>query len=392
MRAALIVFAKEFIENLRDRRTVLTALVMGPLFGPLLFSAALQLSLDRGRLGADEAVELRVINGAAAPQLLRYLQSFGVEPQELQGGEAAARTAISSRNARVVLEIPEEFGSKLAAGDPAPLRLYADGSRSGDQRSVARVRALLSAWSQHLAGQRLQVRGLDPQLLMPVALQNIDVSTPAGRSLLLLGMLSFFIILSLLTGGMYLAIDTTVGERERGTLEPLLATPVRRESLLVGKLLATCSYMLLSMSLTTAALFVALGRIDMEQFGMSANLGPGTALALIGVTAPLIPLLGGAMTLVAAFTRSSREAQAWLGVLQLLPTLPLVFASLMNLAPSLRLMLVPSLSQHLLITQLLRGEAPDPLWLAASVGATLLAGLSVILLASRLYRRESLLV
>ncbi len=392
MKAALIVFAKEFLENLRDRRTVLTALVMGPLLGPLLFGAALQFSLDRGRLGADQSVELHVINGGAAANLLQYLHSYGVEAKELQGDEAAARAAIASRSARVVLEIPADFATRLAQAEPAPLRLYADGSRSSDQRSVARVRNLLAAWSQQTAGKRLQMRGLDPQLLTPLALQNIDVSTPAGRSLLLLGMLSFFLILSLLTGGMYLAIDTTVGERERGTLEPLLATPVRRESLLAGKLLATCSYMLLSMSLTTAALFLALGRIDMEQFGMSANLGPATALALIGVTAPLIPLLGGAMTLLAAFTRSSREAQAWLGVLQLLPTLPLVFASLMNLAPSLKLMLVPSLSQHLLITQLLRGETPDLLWLTTSVSATLLAGLVVIRLAARLYRRESLLV
>ena len=165
-----------------------------------------------------------------------------------------------------------------------------------------------------------------------------------------------------------------------------------REALLAGKLLATGAYMLLSMSLTTAALFVALGRIDMEQFGMSANLGAGTALTLIGLTAPLVPLLGGLMTLVAAFTRSAREAQAWLGVLQLLPTLPLVFASLMNLAPSLPLMTVPSLSQHLLITQVLRGETVEPLWLAVSIASTLLLGLIVVAFTARLYRRESILV
>ena len=369
MRAALIVFAKEFIENLRDRRTVLTALVMGPLFGPLLFSAVLQFSLDRSRLDAEERVAVKVINADIAPNLVAHLETAGLIVEEMEGGAAEARAAIDDRSAHVVLA-----------------------ESSGDQRYAARVRAGVAGWSQRLAAQRMLMRGLDPALLAPVALQNVDVSTPAGRSLLLLGMLSFFLILSLLTGGMYLAIDTTVGERERGTLEPLLATPVRRESLLTGKLLATGTYMLLSMSITTAALFFALGRIDMEQFGMRANLGPGTALALIAVTATLIPLLGGAMTLVAAFTRSAREAQAWLGVLQLLPTLPLLFASLMNLAPSLSLMAVPSLSQHLVITQLLRGEPLDPLWVGTSAGITLLAGLVVISLASRLYRRESLLV
>ena len=208
-----------------------------------------------------------------------------------------------------------------------------DNSRTSDARHVARIRTLIAQYGQQIATQRLTLRGVDPRLLAPVVLQNVDVSHPASRALLVLGMLSFFMVLSVLTGGIYLAMDTTVGERDRGTLEPLLATPVSREALLCGKLLATCTYMFLSLSLTTTALFVALGRLDLEQFGMSANLDVTTALGLIAVTAPLIPLLAALMTLVAAQARSTREAQAWLGVTQLVPTLPLVFASLMNLAP-----------------------------------------------------------
>lgn len=391
MRSALIVYAKEFLENLRDRRTVMTALLLGPLFGPLLFGAMLQFSLDRNRETVDQPFELAVINGAAAPNLLQALRAGGITVRDLAGGEPAAREAIARREAKVVLEVTADFGARLAAGRPAPLRLYSDSSRNSDQRYVARVRAVLAAHSQRLAAQRLSLRGVDPQLLAAVALQDVDVSTPAGRSLIVLGMLSFFLILSLLTGGMYLAIDTTVGERERGTLEPLLATPVPRESLLAGKLLATGTFMLLSMSITAAALFFILGRIDLEQYGMSGNLGPLTALATIGVTAPLAPLLAGLMTLVAAFTRSAREAQAWLSVLQLVPTVPLVFAGLLNLSPSLPLMAAPSLSQHLLITQLLRGEGVDPLWLAVSTGTTLALGALVVLAAARLYRREKLL-
>lgn len=389
--ALLTVFAKEFRENLRDRRTVLTALVFGPLFGPLFFAAMLQLSLDRSRVGADEALEVVVLHAERAPQLMAWLAGQRVTVTSRQGGEAEARAAIAARTARVVLEITEEYGAQLGAGRPAVLRLYADSSRTGDERYAQRLASLLARHAQQLASQRLALRGIDPQVVAPIAVQDIDVATPAGRALLVLGMLSFFIILSLLTGGMYLAIDTTVGERERGTLEALLATPVPRESLLLGKLAATCSYMLLSLTLTTSALCFALGRIDLAQFGMSANLGPGTAVRLIAVTAPLIPLLGAGMTLIAAWTRSAREAQAWLGVLQLVPTLPLVFASLMNLAASWPLMLVPSLSQHLLMTSVLRDEPLPPGWLALSVASALALGALVTLLAARIYRRESLL-
>lgn len=391
MKATLTVWAKEFLENLRDRRTVMTALLLGPLFGPLLFAGMLRFSLDHTRRGFDAPFELVVVNSAAAPNLVNVLTAGGLTVKDLPGGEAAARAAIASREAKVVLEVPADFGARLAEGRPAPLRLYSDGSRNGDARYVARVRLLIASWSQRIANQRLAARGVDPVLLSAVALQNVDVSTPEARSLLVLGMLSFFLILSLMTGGVYLAIDTTVGERERGTLEPLLATPVPRDSLLAGKMLATGSYMLLSMAITAVALFTVLGRLDLEQYGMSANLGPGTALATIGITAPLVPLLAGLMTLVAASARSLREAQAWLGILQLLPTVPLVFAGLMNLAPSLPLMAIPSLSQHLLITQLLRGEGIDARWLAVSVGVTLTLGILAVLSVARLYRRESVL-
>jgi sodium transport system permease protein len=387
----LAVFRKEFLENLRDRRTVMTALLFGPLFGPLFFSAMLQLSLDRTRIGADQTVEIAALHAERAPNLIAFLASRRVTVHPLVGGEDGARAAIASHRERVVLEITEDYAAQLGSGRPAVVRLYADSSRTGDERYSQRVAALLAAYSQQIAAQRLVLRGVDPRVASPLAVQDIDVATPAARAQLLLGMLSFFMILSLLTGGMYLAIDTTVGERERGTLEPLLAAPGPRESLLLGKLLATASYMLLSLSITTVALCIALGRIDLGQFGMSADLGVRTALALILITAPLVPLMAAAMTLIAAWTRSAREAQAWLGILQLVPTLPLVFASLLNLAASTPLMLVPSLSQHLLITRLLRGEALPMDWLATSVGASLLLGTLLVWAAARLYQRERLL-
>jgi sodium transport system permease protein len=291
----------------------------------------------------------------------------------------------------MVLAIPDGIGAQLQSGEPVGLTLYVDSSNADNQRYVGRLRQLIAQYSQGIVTQRLVLRGVDPLLLAPVVLQDVDVSTPASRAVLILGMLSFFLILALMTGGMYLAIDTTVGERERGTLEPLLATAASRESLLYGKMLATCTYMGLSLVLTACSFFFVLSRVDLEQIGMSGNLGPLTALQVIGVTAPLIPAAAALLTLVAAFTRSAREAQAWLSVTQLVPTLPLVFASMMNLAPTLKLMAVPSLSQHFLITRLLRAEEIQPVELGLSVGVSLLLGLVLVLAASRLYRREGLL-
>ncbi|MEP7314682.1 MAG: ABC transporter permease [Pseudomonadota bacterium] len=391
MRTIFVVFAKEFFENLRDRRTVLAALVFGPLFGPLMFGALLKFTIERNGRDFSETVTVAVVHAQTAPNLVAFLVSRGLVIENLDVDDEAARTTVRDRKARMVLSIPPEYPERLAAGAPAPLQLYIDASNNDNQRYVGRLRALLAEYTRGLASQRLILRGVDPLLLAPVALQDIDVSTPASRSVLVIGMLSFFLILALMSGGMYLAIDTTAGERERGTLEPLLTTAVARESLLYGKLLATGAYMLLSLVLTAGAFFIVLSRVGLEELGMSANLGPRTALAVVGVTAPLIPAAAALLTIVAAFTRSAREAQAWISIVQLVPTLPLVFAGMLNLAATNALMAVPSLSQHFLITRLLRAESLSLQQLAISIGATLAVGTVLVLAAGRLYRREGLL-
>src|SRR5437762_13429467 len=118
--------------------------------------------------------------------------------------------------------------------------------------------ALIEQYASLLARLRALARGIDPLTLTPVAIQDIDVATPASRSVLALGTLSYLVLLTMLMGGMYLAIDATAGERERGSLEPLLTVPVRREALMFGKILATCAYMTVSLTLTVAAFAIML--------------------------------------------------------------------------------------------------------------------------------------
>jgi sodium transport system permease protein len=208
---------------------------------------------------------------------------------------------------------------------------------------------------------------------------------------LALGTLSYLMLLTMLMGGVYLAIDTTAGERERGSLEPLLTVPVRRELLIFGKILATCAYMVLSLALTVTSFAIVLRFAGLERLGMSVNIGAGVVLALIASCLPLVPLGAAFMTIVAARTRTYREAQTWVGVLLLVPTLPLVFAGVTGMKPTLGLMAVPSLGQHFLILALLRDEALPRGYAAMSVLTTLALGALLLALAGRLYRREALL-
>jgi sodium transport system permease protein len=388
--AVLIVFAKEFRENLRDRRTLFTALILGPLLMPLLFAGALGLSLQRGAASGERALTLAVAHAERAPNLIAFLRQY-VEIVPVDYDAVGAREAVRAHRHAQVLAVSEDFAAHLEHGTPAPLMLYADGSDAAALGEVARVRSLLARYGEILAHLRIAVRGIDPLVLSPLAVQDIDVSTPATRSVLALGTLSYLMLLTMLMGGVYLAIDTTAGERERGSLEPLLTVPVRRELLIFGKILATCAYMVLSLALTVTSFAIVLRFAGLERLGMSVNIGPGVVLALIASCLPLVPLGAAFMTIVAARTRTYREAQTWVGVLLLVPTLPLVFAGVTGMKPTLALMAVPSLGQHFLILALLRDEALPRGYVAMSVLTTLALGALLLALAGRLYRREALL-
>jgi sodium transport system permease protein len=250
---------------------------------------------------------------------------------------------------------------------------------------------LIAAYGRRLAAQRLLVRGVDPSIVMPVTARDVDVATPASRAILVLGMTTYFILFSTLMGGLYLAIDTTAGERERGSLEPLLTLPVTRTKLVLGKVLATCAFMMLSLMLTLIAFAISLRWVPLEALGMTANFSPQVALMIFAVMAPFVPFGAGLMTVVGALTKSYREAQTWLGFVLLVPTLPIMFATINSLRGSLKVMPIPSLSQHLLATSLLRGETVDSVAVAISGASSLLLGAVLIGIAVRLYAREGVL-
>jgi len=389
--AILGVFRKEFRENLRDRRTLISALIFGPLFGPLLFGLTLSLSIERGTSEADKPVTLAVSHGERAPNLLAHLRQYGVEVEPVSYDDAAAREAVKEHSKPFVLTVPDDFASRFRSSRPAQLLLYVDSSDANNSKDVTRVRSILRQYGSVLAHLRVMTRGIDPLVLSPIVIHDVDLSTPASRSVLALGTLSYLMLLTMLMGGMYLAIDATAGERERGSLEPLLTVPVRREHLIYGKMLATCAFMTLSLSLTVSAFAIVLQFAGLERWGMSVNFGPLVALTVIVFCLPLVPLGAALMTIVAAFTRSYREAQTYLGLVLLVPTLPLVFAGVLGLRPTARLMAVPSLSQHFLITSLLRDEPISGTFLALSAGVTLAVGAVLVFVAGRLYHREALL-
>jgi len=385
------VMLKELRESLRDRRTLLTSLVLGPIFAPLFFILVLKLALSRSVASQDELAPVTVANAAAAPNLVQQLRESGLAVTLREGTDADIRGWIADEEGLVVLRVPENFAERFTKGQPAAVMVYADGSSSKAERHAARVHQAIAGYSATIGGLRLQARGVSPAIVQAVVSDSIDVSTPSARATLLLGMLSYVILLITLLGGLHLAIDATAGERERGSLEALLTVPAARERLIYGKIAAAAMMMVAALALVTAATAVALDYVPLETFGMSANFGPGVAWRVFLAVLPFALVGAALLTVVASFTKSYKEAQSWLGVVMLVPTVPIAIAGVLAVQPQAALMLVPSLSQHLVIQGLMRGDPLPASWMLLSAGSTLLLGILLAWLAGRLYRREAIL-
>ena len=391
MATLLTVFAKEVLDNFRDRRTLASALLMGPLFGPLLFAFVINISIEQSLSDADSTMQLPVIGAEHAPNLVRYLESRNIEVVEGPEDRNSAIESVKTGDIEIVVLIPAEFGQQLSDGIPAKVELISDQANQQADRDARRARNALRAYNQELAALRLVGRGVSPQVLQAVNIDDVDVSTPSGRAGILLGMMSYFFIFAMLMGGMYLAIDTTAGERERGSLEPLLSLPVTRDQLMLGKIAATCTFMSMSLMLSLWSFFVALKFMPLEQLGMTPNFGPAVVIAAFFVLAPFILLGAAIMTLVASFTKSYKEAQTWLSIVLIAPTLPILVVSILNVRAQLSFMFVPSLSQHLILVDMVKNEPLNLLHVAISVTSTLLFGVLLTWVCARLYRREGLL-
>lgn len=385
------VFLKEVTDNFRDRRTLMSALLMGPLFGPILFAFVINLSVKQSLSDASEPLNLPVIGSEHAPNLITYLESNNINIVDGPETREDAIDSVSNGDHDVVVVIPESFGENLADMIPATVEVITDQANRQAERETRRATRALQAYGQEIAVMRLSLRGVSPMVMRPLNIDEVDVSTPSGRSAILLGMLSYFFIFALLTGGMNLAIDATAGERERGSLEPLLCLPVKRDHLIFGKIFAACLFMAISLSLSLICFHFSLKFMPLQELGMTPNFGPLVVLLAFLLLAPFALVGASLMTLVASFTKSFKEAQTWVSVVLLAPTMPILVVSILMVRPSTALMFVPSLSQHLLLVGLIKNEPLNMLHVVVSVGGTLVVGALLTWVCARLYRREGLL-
>ena len=387
--AVLTVFLKEVRENLRDRRTLMSAFLTGPLLGPLLFVMLVSVQVNRELDKADQPLHVPVIGAQYAPNLVDALKEGGVVPEP---PVADPGLAVHKQDADVVLRIAADYGKAWRKGEPVQVEMFYDSSRQDTRSAVERVGKLVEAYARQQGAMRLVARGLSPGTAWPVQVARRDQATPQSRAVLLFAMLPYFFVITLFMGGMYLAIDLTAGERERQSLEPLFANPVARWKILVGKLAAICAFSLASLAITLLA-FALVGRlVPTEKLGMELDLGWHFAGCVLLLMLPLVLLLAALQTLVAAFAKSYREAQTYISLLMMVPLIPSALLAFLPIKAQAWMYAVPLLGQNLGIMQLLRGDGVTGEQLGLCLAGSLAAALLAVLVTIQLYRSEKLAI
>jgi sodium transport system permease protein len=376
-----IVFRKEFRENCRDRRT-LGLLALFTLMYPLMFGFILNKQIQRATGPEREGIVLAVVGAAQAPTLMAQLREKNITVKEVAAlDEPAIGELLRSKKAAALLRLSSKFGDNYAAMRPARAELWFD---SGADTNARRrdIEDVLQAYSSNVASARLLAHGVSPAALTPVQLQRYDTGTNASRSASIIGGMLGFLFFPAFFGGMSAAVDSTAGERERRSLEVLMAQPLGAAQLVAGKWLAAGLLGVIATVLGLTLGHVVLSWLPLEEIGLAWRVSwPSLALVVLA-SVPLGLFAAALQVAVAMNARSFKEAQTLVSVLMILPILPGVLVTMMELKTATWMYLVPSLSNQTLLREVAKGGTVDALPFVLTFASSAIPALLAALFAS----------
>jgi sodium transport system permease protein len=382
----IAILRKELLDTLRDRRTgtvtLLSAILAGPIFLLLIFN------LMASQAEHAREITLPVMGAEYAPAVIAFLQRQQVSVTK---APADYDTQIRRGNLDVVLIIDASFGKDVEQGKPGTVRLVFDRSRDRARPSIDQTESLLRGYNRLWGDQRLMLRGVTTSVANPLLIETADLATPQQSGALVLFLVAYYGLFASVMGGMAVALDTTAGERERQSLEPLLMTPARPAEIVVGKWLAVCAFDALVVTLTLTGFYLTLAFAPLPPVGVPFLFGAREFGRFLLVLVPMVLMLPAILLYVGSRARAYKEAQANVSVLLFVVSLiPLVQLFMQRKEPDW-LMLVPVSAQYSLLNTSLRGEAPALAQLALSwLAPAALIVIALVAVARRL-SRESIL-
>ena len=383
-----IVMLKELRDIGRDRRTLALTLLLGPLLFPALILGMGALAEKRAKTQIDKVLEVPVIGMERAPNLVAFLATQGIKAVQ---APADLEAALREQRQDVGLRVSESFAEDWRAGRPALVEVMLDTTQRDSSIPGQRLRGALAAYSGQVGALRLLARGMDPSVAQPVNTGTLDVSTPeAKRGLMLSVMLPYFLIITAFLGGAALVLDATAGERERQTLEPLLATPAPRGAIVSGKIVAAC--LLGVVSLLLSLLAIKLSAQFATGMARSLDMSLMSIASMLFVLLPMLLIGTSLLTFLAAAAKSLKEAQSHMTWLMLMPMIPTMMLMVNPVKTQLWQFAVPFLAQNQLLLKVIRAEPISAQVWAVYLGSSLGLALLLWLAAVMRYRQEKLAI
>ncbi len=387
MRALWTVMKKELREFSRDRRTLMLALIFGPVLTPALFLGMSAMSEKRAKSQIEKPLAIAIVGADRAPNLVAWLAGQGIARKTLTQDPDSA---IRDQDEDVYLKIEKDFGKHWRDGTPALVEIVHDSTRQDADIPVKRVENALEQYRSLTGSLRLLARGINPGIAAPLAVSHKDLSTPEARKGLAMAFLPYLLILSAFLGGAYLIIDATAGERERQSLEPLLATPASRGAVVSGKIIAACAIGLTSLLLTLIAFKI--GAQFSPGIGRQMDVSTPAISRILLILLPMLFIGTSLLTFIAAGAKSVKEAQSYMTFLMLMPMIPTLVLMVSPVRNQLWMMAVPFLAQNQMLLKVIRSEAVTSAEWAVYFSAGF--GLAALLwfAATRRYHQERLAI
>ena len=386
MRAAWTVFLKELHDALRDRRSWIIALTLAMLAGPVVF-----VLMSNFISGLEERVaerEVVVAAPARAPTLVGFLQRAGARVVEAPPDYLDRLRGGGLQNA--VIRPPEDFEARLASGETVEVEVVYDDSHDKAQPVVRAAMRLVEGFNRELGTQRLLARGVEPRLLAPVRLEEVNLASTQARGAQLLFIVPWAALIVAVFGALSVAIDVTAGERERGSLEPLLANPVDAAALVAGKWAVVMLYSTVIVVLTMLGFMVSMRFVDNETLSALMQLQWREVGLFAALLLPFAALMAALNMLAATFGRSFKEAQTYVSYIAMAAQFSALVPVFLTVRDAAWQLWVPSVAQLTVLMKVLRGEPLTAAHLLLPAAVCVAVTLACLWLQARLLRRESI--
>ncbi|XOU94645.1 MAG: ABC transporter permease [Candidatus Kerfeldbacteria bacterium] len=393
MKEIFTVWKKELIDNFRDRRTLITAIMMPIILMPLMLIGTFKLQEYQVNQAEEKTTIIGINKQESAPSLISYLEEQ--DKVELVYGIGNYKNDIDDGTINVYIEVEEDFETVLSSQGIADVSLYLKSSNIDSSTAVSKVNLFLNTFNQIIGVSRLSEQGIDPNIIQGLAINIEDISTAEERGGFIVGLLlPMFIVIFAIVGGMYIAIDVSAGEKERKTLEALLLAPISRFKLVMGKYLAVTTMASITIILSLISMSVAFSVYPPDLAGLgevviNLNITSVSIMLIIGIIMAF--MFSGFLLSVAIFAKSYKEAQNYISPFYLLAVLPVAIAnSLPGFKPTIYFFAIPGVNAVFVIKESLLGVYDFTHIMITIISLLIFAAISIVV-ASKIYSKEGIL-